>query len=223
MRIRSPRIRRLLLVAGSAALVGSAAVAAANVLVAREPFAVATPADAPCESVAVVLGAGVRADGTLSAVLEDRLFTAVELYRTGKVRKLLLTGDHGTTSYDEPGAMARWVEARGVPACDVFLDHAGFDTYASLARAKRVFGVERALVVSQAFHLPRALYVARQLGIEAVGVRADRRPYEKAVFYALRETFARAKAVLVAGLLRPDPRFLGARISLEGDGRVTRD
>jgi SanA protein len=223
VRPSSPRLRRLLLASGVATALGGALTAAANALVASEPRVVRTVESAPPETVALVLGAGVRGDGTLSAVLEDRLATAVELYRTGKARKLLLSGDHGTRDYDEPDAMARWVEARGVPASDVFLDHAGFDTYATLVRAKRVFGVERALVVSQDFHLPRALYIARQVGIDATGVRADRRPYQRAAYYALRELGARAKAVVVAGWLRPAPRFLGPAISLEGDGRLTRD
>jgi SanA protein len=183
---------------------------------------VKTAPEAPAELVAIVPGAGVHGDGSLSAVLEDRLATALDLYRRGKARKLLLSGDHGTAAYDEPDAMARWLEALGVPPRDLFLDHAGFDTYSTLVRARKDFGVERALVVSQRFHLPRALYIAKHVGIEAVGVGADRRPYERALYYAARETVARAKALVVAGLWQPAPRFLGPRISIEGDGRVTR-
>ncbi|HVY62883.1 MAG TPA: ElyC/SanA/YdcF family protein [Planctomycetota bacterium] len=177
---------------------------------------------APAAPVAIVFGAGVRGD-RLSAVLVDRLDTAVALYRGGKVRKLLVSGDHGRKTYDEPGAMAAYLEARGIPPEDVFLDHAGFDTYASLYRAKAVFAVERALLVSQEFHLPRALYYARRLGIEAAGVAADRRRYLRARWYAVRECLASLKAVLVADVFRPLPRFLGPRIPISGDGRATRD
>jgi SanA protein len=111
--------------------------------------------------------------------------------------------------------------AAGVPPCDLFLDHAGFDTHATLYRARAVFGVERALVVSQEYHLPRALYYARRLGIEATGVSADRRRYEKRFFYAAREVPARWKALFVTEL-GLEPRFLGPRIPITGDGRATR-
>ena len=173
--------------------------------------------------VAIVLGAGVRSDGKPSDALADRLEQALELYRSGTVRKLLLTGDHGTREYDETNCMRRWVLARGVKEEDVFCDHAGFSTHDSLARARQVFGIARAIVVTQAFHLPRALYTAAVLGIEAQGVACDRREYQKGLWYALRETGSRAKALVQSGLLRCAPRVGGAAIPIEGDGRASWD
>lgn len=178
------------------------------------PAAQAQPADA-----ALVLGAYVYPDGTPSAMLADRLDTALDLYRAGKVRKLLLSGDHGRTDYDEVNAMRRYLEQRGVPEPDIFMDHAGFNTYASMYRARDVFRVRRVLVVTQRFHLTRALYLARQLGLQAEGVEADRRPYTD--YYEVREMAARVKAFLDVQLgTRPD--FLGPAIPISGDGRATR-
>jgi SanA protein len=211
------RRKRLLLGIGAAAAV--AATASSWIVGTGE---IVSPSSAPSAPVAIVPGAGVGPGGELSSVLADRLAVAVGLYHAGKVKKLLLSGDHGRERYDEPTAMARAVYEAGVPPEDVFLDHAGFDTHATLYRARHVFGVRRALVVSQEFHLPRALYYARRLGIEATGVRADRRRYQRRAFYAVRELVACAKAVLVTDVLRSRPRFLGPPISLEGDGRLTR-
>lgn len=177
-------------------------------------------AEAP---VAIVLGAGVKSDGKPSDALADRLEQALELYRTGKAKKLLLTGDHGTQEYDETNCMRRWVLVRGVKEEDVFCDHAGFSTHDSLARARQVFGVRRAIVVTQAFHLPRALYTAAAMGIEAQGVACDRREYQKGLWYALRETGSRTKAFVQSGLLHCAPRVGGAPIPIEGDGRESWD
>lgn len=180
-------------------------------------------ADAPVRETAIVLGARVFVDGELSAVLEDRVLTAIELHRAGRVRKLLLTGDHGTRGYDEVNAMRRYVLAAGVPPEDVFMDHAGFDTYDSMYRARDVFGVKGALVVTQAFHLSRAVYTARKLGIDAVGIFADRRPYLNASQMQAREAGSRVKALLELHVLHARPRFLGAHIPISGDGRETWD
>ena len=202
------------------ALAASSVVVAADRLVSSGARIVDLEA-APEAPVAIVPGAGIGPEGDLSSILEDRVETACELYRSGKVKKLLLSGDHGREGHDEPLAMALRAERGGVPPRDLFLDHAGFDTHATVYRARAVFGVERALVVSQEYHLARALYYARRLGIEAVGVRAERRVYERRVLYALREVPARVKAFVVTGL-GLEPRFLGAPIPIEGDGRVTR-
>jgi SanA protein len=201
-------------------------VAGVSALVALDRFVasgaeIVEPGEAPEAFVAIVPGAGVLPSGELSSVLQDRVDVAIALHRAGKVKKLLFSGDHGRKSYDEPLAMARRAEGAGVPAADIFLDHAGFDTHATIFRAKAVFGVERALVVSQAYHLPRALYYARRLGIEATGVAADRRLYQKRWFYSAREVPARLKALAVTELGLA-PRFLGPRISIAGDGRTTR-
>lgn len=173
--------------------------------------------------VAIVLGAGVRADGEPTDALADRLEQALALYRQHQVRKLLLTGDHGTPEHDETNCMRRWMQERGVPGEDVFCDHAGFSTHDSFARARRIFGVEHAIVVTQGFHLPRALYTARALGIDAHGVPCDRRDYRMGWWYALREMGSRTKAFVQSGLLQLGPRVGGSPISIEGDGRASWD
>lgn len=120
----------------------------------------------------IVLGCRVR-EGDVSTCLEERLVKALELYRAGKVERLLLSGDHGRKGYDEVNAMKDWLVGQGVPVAHIFLDHAGFDTYDTMWRAREVFGVRDAVVVTQAFHLPRAVYLARSLGLDAVGSIAD--------------------------------------------------
>jgi SanA protein len=217
----TPLKKRAIVVASTLTAALVAALAASWAIVGGDPCIIDV-AEAPACPVAIVPGAGVWPSGP-SPVLEDRLATALELRRAGRVRKLLLSGDHGRRGYDEPGAMAAWLERRGVPPEDLFLDHAGFDTRDTLARARLVFGVERALVVSQEFHLPRALWLARELGIDAVGVRADRRVYDLRSWYLAREAGARLKAAVEVKVLRRGPRFLGPPIPIDGDGRVTRD
>jgi len=171
---------------------------------------------------AIVLGAYVFPDGRLCDMLKDRMDTAVELYREGRVQKLLLTGDHGRRRYDEVNHMRRYAESRGVPAEDIFLDHAGFNTYDSMYRAKSIFLVDSAVVVTQDFHLPRALFIARSLGLNAVGVAADKYRYVGVEQYYLREIPARAKdfCCVAAGV---EPRFLGKTVPITGDARATHD
>ena len=171
--------------------------------------------------VIIVLGAGIHPDGTPTDVLADRLDAALELYRAGLAPRVLCSGDHGRESHDETGAMERYLEARGVPAEAIFLDHAGFDSFNTVARARRIFGVTRAILVTQAYHLPRVLWTAAREGIEAQGVAADRRDYPAIAWYQAREVLSRSKAVLDVAIGR-SPRTLGATIDLGGDGRVTR-
>ncbi len=179
--------------------------------------------DLPHCDVAIVLGAKVQPGGEPSATLEDRLQTAVELYRAGVVRKLLLSGDHGRRTYDEVNGMRRFILTAGVPQEDVFLDHAGFSTYQTMYRARDVFQVKQAIVVTQRFHLARSVYTARQLGLDAWGCEADKRPYASAVRNMVREWLARAKALFELHVRRPKPRFLGPSIPITGDGRATWD
>jgi SanA protein len=169
---------------------------------------------------ALVLGAGVAGDGQPSQVLEDRLERALALFRAHEVERILVSGDHRTHAYDEPNTMRSWLEARGVPPCAIFMDHAGTDTYSSVWRARHVFGAERIIVVTQRFHLPRALWLARSLGMDADGAAADRRLYRGAVWFELREVLSRTKAVIDSGRGRR-PRHAGPRIPLDGDGRAT--
>lgn len=172
---------------------------------------------APVHPTVIVLGARVfPKSGRLSDMLADRMKTALELYRAGKAERFLLSGDHGTKEYDEVNAMKDFLLEEGVPAEDIFLDHAGFDTYDSMYRARAIFQVESALVVTQEFHLPRAVYIARSLGLDAVGVTADRQPYVGMARNHLRETLARVKAVLSV-TFRTKPTYLGETIPITGD------
>lgn len=176
---------------------------------------------APAQA-ALVLGALVFPDGTVSMMVEDRLETALALYRAGKVQKILISGDHGRVEYDEVNTMRRYLEERGVPAEDIFMDHAGFDTYDSMYRASAVFAAEDVIVVTQGFHLPRALWIAGRLGLNVQGVMADRHRYMDTDYYEVREAAARVKAFGEV-LLRRKPVFLGPVIPITGDGRETHD
>ncbi|MDJ0344648.1 ElyC/SanA/YdcF family protein [Streptomyces sp. H10-C2] len=166
-------------------------------------------ADVPAEPVAVVFGAGL-ADGKPTPYLAHRLDAGAELYRAHKVRAILVTGDNSRTGYNEPGAMLRYLEKKGVPASKVVLDYAGFDTWDSCSRAKRIFGVNRAILVSQGFHIRRALALCDAAGVEGYGVGVDE-PHDATWFYGgAREVIAASKAALNAAV-KPDPAFLGPR------------
>ncbi len=165
----------------------------------------------------LVLGAGVRPDGTPSPMLYDRVRVACDIY-TGKV-PILMSGDH-TGDYNEVGAMKALAMEMGVPSEDIFLDHAGYSTYESIYRAKEKFGAKRILVVSQGYHLYRALFTAEQLGMEAVGVTSDLRDYHLQTKYEVRELLARYKDLFVAAK-GEKPSELGERIDLSGDGNLT--
>ncbi|MEV6104934.1 ElyC/SanA/YdcF family protein [Streptomyces sp. NPDC051940] len=166
-------------------------------------------ADAPVAPVALVFGAGLW-NGEPSPYLAHRLDAAVQLYEAGKVRAILVSGDNSTTDYDEPTSMRDYLVGRGVPERRVVRDYAGFDTWDSCTRAARIFGVRRALVVSQRFHVPRALALCRAAGIDAYGVGVDE-PHQATWYYGgLREIPGAGKALLDA-VFRPDPHFLGPR------------
>lgn len=215
---RTPRMRRMTRLALLLlALSGGGLVIAANAVVLRGGRLGPAVRDADC---ALVLGAAVGIDGTPSHVLGDRLRTALALYEQGRVRRIIVSGDHRTPGYDEPNAMRRWLEARGVPPSAIFMDHAGVDTYSSVWRAKHVFGADRIVVVTQRFHLPRALWMARSLGLEAEGAVSDQRTYQRASWYEVREVVSRTKAFVDVQRERR-PRHVGPPIPLEGDGRVT--
>ena len=177
--------------------------------------------EAPQRYTAIVLGCRVNGDDP-SGCLEERLAAALELYRSGHVQRLLLSGDHGTAGYDEVNAMRGWLVDRGVPLEHVFLDHAGFDTYDTMMRARHVFQVDGALIVSQAFHLPRAVYLARAVGLDAVGVSPDPPSGSACAGSRVREPVACAKAVLNVWL-RSSPKFLGPAIPITGSPRSSFD
>ncbi len=174
----------------------------------------------PSGRVAIVLGAGLRRDGSPTAVLYDRVATAVDLYRAGIVNKLLMSGDNRFEWHNEPEAMRRAALQLGVPNEDIVLDYAGRRTYDSCYRAREIFGVERAVVVTQRFHLTRALYLCDSLGLDAVGVTADRRMYRppQQQWWALREIAALVNAWLDIHLLRPQP-VLGEKLPIESAHR----
>jgi vancomycin permeability regulator SanA len=177
------------------------------------PFRYTAPKDVPTERVAVVFGAGVRGDQP-TRVLTERIQGAVELYQLGLVNKLLMTGDNGRVDYDEVTVMGRYAEQLGVLASDITLDYAGFSTYESCYRLRPIFGVERAVLVTQNFHLPRAVYTCRALGVDAVGFGlADSGRYSPLLFnlYSnnIREALATIKALLDLHITRPLPTFLG--------------
>lgn len=170
---------------------------------------------------AIVLGCRVN-DGEVGNCLEERMERALDLYRSGNVQRLLLSGDHGQRGYDEVNAMKHWLTERGVPLEHIFLDHAGFDTYDSMVRAKRVFRIDSAIVVSQNFHLPRALYLARSCGIEAYGAGADPPKGSVCRGSAVREPMACVKAWWNV-FIGARPKFLGREIPITGSPQLTFD
>ncbi len=146
--------------------------------------------------IAIVLGARVWEDGSLSHALYDRVYVGAELYHAGKVGKLLMSGDNPSPEYDEPTAMKRTAMQLGVPESDIVLDFAGRRTYDTCWRAREIFDVRSAVIVSQEFHLARSLYLCRGMGIESTGIAADRRQYISARYWTFRETFSRVSAWL---------------------------
>lgn len=175
-----------------------------------------SPHQTPPAGVALVLGAGLRSDGSPTSVLYDRVATAAELYHAGKVKKLLMSGDNRYVGYNEPDAMRDLAVRLGVPGEDVVPDYAGRRTYDSCYRAREIFGVDQAIVVTQQFHLDRALYLCHSLGVEATGVAADRRSYRASIlrWWRLRETAALVNAWLDIHLLQPAP-VLGEKLPIE--------
>lgn len=168
----------------------------------------------------IVLGAGVQRDGTPSHMLEDRLAVGVELYKQGTSDIILMSGDHSKNDYNEVGAMLTYAENNGVPSEAIFCDHAGVCTYDSIYRAKEIFGAHRVLIVTQEYHLYRALYIAESLGLEAYGVSASLRSYTKQGYRDLREVVARFKDFYTT-IFELEPKFLGEKIPLGDDGRAT--
>lgn len=170
----------------------------------------------------LVLGCGVRADGEPSLMLRDRLDMGIALYKAGAAPKLLMSGDHSRTDYDEVNAMKDYAIAAGVPSEDIFMDHAGFSTYESMYRAKDVFCAETVIIVSQEYHLYRAVYDARALGLDAWGVPAEDVNYLGQFVRDIREILARNKDFFYC-LIQPEPTFLGEAIPVSGNGNLTND
>jgi len=166
-----------------------------------------TAEEVPDTKIAIVFGAGLKYDGTPTAILEDRVKTAVELYQQGKVKKILLSGDNRFIDYNEPASMRAYALSLGVPSEDLILDYAGRRTYDTCFRAKYIFNVDQAILVTQNYHLPRALFLCQQIGIKADGVNADKRPY---FFYSFaiwnfREILATSAAMVDVWIRHPVP------------------
>lgn len=206
-------------------------VAAILVVVATNAVVVATTAKSivPAEEVQdydadaiLVLGAAVHPDGTPSNMLRDRLDDGIALYKSGAAPKIIMSGDNGTASYNEVAVMKQYAVNHGVPAEDIFCDHAGFSTYESMYRAQHVFGVKRLIVATQTYHLYRALYAAKGLGMEAVGVPCDTIEYSGQFLRDLREVPARTKDFFKT-LFQVPSTFVGDAISLDQSGDITEE
>lgn len=170
----------------------------------------------------LVLGCGVKDNGVPSDMLRDRLIRSIDLYKNNAAPKLLMSGDHGKTDYNEVGTMKNFAIDSGINSEDVFMDHAGFSTYESIYRAKEIFGAKKIIIVSQEYHLYRALHIAKSFGLEAYGVAADYHTYGGQAFRDVREVLARVKD-FTTSVFKPKPTYLGEFISIKGDGNLTND
>ena len=170
----------------------------------------------------LVLGCLVNDGGVPSDMLHDRLRQSVELYKMGAAPKLLMSGDHGREYYNEVDAMKIYAVGQGIASEHVFMDHAGFSTYESMYRAKEIFGVKKVIIVTQEYHLYRAVYIARSLGLDAYGVTSDYNRYIGQFRRDVREVLARVKD-FGTSIFKPEPTYLGETIPIWGDGNLTND
>ena len=169
----------------------------------------------------IILGAGIW-DNKPSPMLEDRLLEGIKLYKNNVSDKIIMSGDHGREEYDEVNTMKNYAIENGVLSEDIFMDHAGFSTYESIYRAKEIFKAKKIVIVTQKYHLYRALYIANKLGIEAYGVGSDPRQYVGATYREIREIMARDKD-FVKCIFKLKPTYLGDTIPVSGNGDVTND
>ena len=169
----------------------------------------------------IVLGAGIW-NNKPSPMLEDRLLEGIDLYKNNVSNKIIMSGDHGRAEYDEVNIMKNYAIEKGVKSEDIFMDHAGFSTYESIYRAKEIFKAKKVVIVTQKYHLYRALYIAKQLDLEAYGVGADPRQYVGATYREIREILARDKDFIKC-IFKPNPTYLGETIPVSGNGDATND
>lgn len=169
----------------------------------------------------IVLGAGIW-NNEPSPMLEDRLLEGINLYKNNVSNKIIMSGDHGRAEYDEVNIMKNYAIEKGIPSENIFMDHAGFSTYESIYRARDIFKAKKIVIVTQKYHLYRALYAANCLGLEAYGLGADPRQYSGATFRELREILARDKDFIKC-IFKPKPTYLGDTIPVSGNGDVTND
>jgi len=170
----------------------------------------------------LILGASVRSDGTPSPMLRDRLDQGILLYFDGLANKILMSGDHAEDNYDEVNTMKKYAINSGIESSDIFMDHAGLNTYDSMYRLKNVFGANRVIIVTQEYHLYRAVYIARKLGLDAYGVASDPREYSGQFYRDIREILARIKDYFKVQI-EPESTYTGEPIPVLGDGDVTND
>lgn len=214
---RWPRLSKFLI--GAAAAIVLLVVVANVYVLSKGGDSTSEVSAVPRTEVAIVPGALVEGDGDMSSMLAARVEQASRLWHAGKVEKILVSGDHGSWIYDEPDTMRKALVADGVAPRDVFEDHAGFDTWATMVRAKEIFGVGEAVVVTQGFHMSRALYLADAAGIDATGLTADLQPWgHQGRKSTVREVFSRVKAV--ADVTLDTPAVAGPKIPIAtSDGR----
>lgn len=170
----------------------------------------------------LVLGCQVKDDGTPSDMLKDRLTRGIEVYNLGAAPKLLMSGDHGREEYDEVGTMKQYAIDAGIASEDIFMDHAGFSTYESVYRAKEIFEADKIIIITQEYHLYRALYIAEELGVESYGVSSDYHTYAGQSMRECREILARCKD-FVTTKFKPEPTHMGEAIPVSGNGDITND
>ena len=167
----------------------------------------------------IILGAGIWGDKP-SPMLEDRLLEGIKLYQNNVADKIIMSGDHGRKEYDEVNIMKNYAIEKGIPSENIFMDHAGFSTYESIYRAKDIFEAKNVVIVTQKYHLYRALYIANQLGLEAYGVGADPRQYVGAAYREIREVLAIDKDFIKC-IFKPEPTYRGDTIPVSGNGDIT--
>lgn len=169
----------------------------------------------------IILGAGIWGDSP-SPMLQDRLDVGIEIYKDGIVPKIIMSGDHGRKEYDEVNIMKEYAINKGVSSIDIFMDHAGFSTYDSIYRAKKIFGAKNIIIVTQEYHLYRALYISNSLDLNAYGVSSDPRKYSGQLYRELREILARNKD-FIKSIYKPKSTYLGETIPVSSNGNVTND
>ena len=212
----------IFVIAGIALLIGIAAVSLSVYMVKateKNIFTADTFKNDEKADCILILGAGVK-DDKPKPMLRDRLLTGIELYKSGAAEKIIMSGDHGRADYDEVNVMRSFAIEQGVRAEDIFLDHAGFSTYDSVYRAKNIFGAENIIIVSQKYHLYRALYISEKLDVKAAGVSANLNTYGGQLKRDIREIIARDKDFFKC-IVKPEAEIMGDKIPLDGDGSIT--
>lgn len=221
------KLKRILKLLFSLALFGISCIIAIQVVVInnteRRILSLEEVADLSDIDCILVLGAGIDKNNKPSLMLKERLDTSIDIYNTHVTDKIIMSGDHTRNNHDEVNVMKKYaMDNNDIVSSNIFMDHAGVSTYDSLYRAKNIFGVKKMIIVTQGYHLYRALYIAESLGIEAYGVDATKKVYAGQKMRDIREVAARCKDFLKS-IIKPKSSFLGDKISLADDGNITND